>query len=55
MTDNVENLVLEHLRIIRNDIRDFREESRQEFQLIKLRLSSLETQISNMHVDLAAI
>ncbi|MHB0887245.1 hypothetical protein [Acidithiobacillus sp.] len=42
MTDNMENLVLEHLKAIRNELRDFRTRFDEEMDDIKTRLSGLE-------------
>ncbi|MHB8247265.1 MAG: hypothetical protein ACYDCX_00010 [Acidithiobacillus sp.] len=43
MTDNTENLVLEHLKAIRNELRDFRNRFDDEMDDIKTRISGLET------------
>ena len=51
MTDEVENLVLEHLRAIRADVADVRRDVRD----IKTRLSSLENQVVQMHKSVAFI
>lgn len=42
MTDNVDNLIIEHLKAIRNELRDFRQEAREEFGILKMRINSLE-------------
>jgi uncharacterized coiled-coil protein SlyX len=49
MTDNVENLILEHLRAIRGDITALRDDSRE----VKSRLTSLETAVAGMRRELA--
>lgn len=49
MTDNVENLILEHLRAIRGDITALRDDSRE----VKSRLTSLETAVSSMRREIA--
>ena len=43
MTDNVENLILEHLRGLRNQVDTLQSEIRTEFRDVKQRLSHLET------------
>lgn len=43
MTDNTENLVIEHLKAIRNELRDFRNRFDDEMDDIKTRISGLET------------
>jgi tetrahydromethanopterin S-methyltransferase subunit G len=48
MSDNVENLVLEQLRAIRNDIQASRDENRAEFSEIKHRLSRVESSLAHM-------
>ncbi|RKT43732.1 hypothetical protein [Thiocapsa rosea] len=47
MTDHVENLILEHLRHIRARIDQMAEDT----STIKLRLSSLESQVAGLHGD----
>jgi hypothetical protein len=42
MSENVENLVLEHLRGLRSDIQALRAEMHSEFKDVKFRLSTLE-------------
>ncbi|MBI3156770.1 MAG: hypothetical protein HYZ20_15380 [Burkholderiales bacterium] len=51
MNDNVENLVLEHLKAIRADLGDLRREVRE----VKSRLASLEGQVVQMHKSVAFI
>ena len=46
MTDDVQNLVLEHLKAIRADIADMRREQRD----MKARLVSMENQLSLIHI-----
>jgi regulator of replication initiation timing len=43
MTENVENLILEHLRGLRNQVEGLQGEMRTEFRDVKQRLSHLET------------
>ena len=47
MADNVENLILEHLRLIRTDIGGIREGVRE----IKQRLTSLESALAGLRRD----
>jgi hypothetical protein len=42
MTDNVEDLILEHLRVLRSEIQTMRTEMHSEFKDVKLRMSSIE-------------
>ena len=50
MTDNVENLILEHLRAIRTDIGVIRDDITD----MKLRVSSLEEHMAGMRCDLGS-
>lgn len=49
MTDNTENLVLEHLKALRNELRDFRTKTEDEFQDLRLRFSELEQNQANLY------
>ncbi len=49
MNENVEHLILEHLRAMRGDIAEMREDSRE----VKSRLVSLETAVSTLRRELA--
>ena len=51
MTEQTENLILEHLRAIRAKL----DQHSEEFRGMKLRMSSLETQMANVHADLANV
>lgn len=53
MTESMDNLVLEQLRLIRNEIVDFRTESRERFGRIELRLAVIEQRLSAIEVRLA--
>lgn len=55
MTDNVENIVLEHLRALRNDLREFRTRHDQDMSDIKQRLTTLERGIGSMKRDTAEL
>ncbi len=50
--NNTENLVLEHLRAIRNDITAFRSETRAEMNDVKHRLERIEEQIVGLRLDI---
>lgn len=51
MGENVENLIIEHLKGLRNELREFREETRADLQTIKMRLNSLERASAGLHDD----
>ena len=53
MTENVENLVLEHLRAMRSEIQTLRTEMHTEFKDVKYRLSMLEVALSAVKRDQA--
>lgn len=53
MSENVENLVLEHLRGLRSDIQKLRTEMRNEFKDVKFLLSTLEIAMSGVRCDQA--
>ena len=53
MTENVDNLVLEHLRALRSDVQTLRTEMHSEFKDVKYRLSSLELAMSGVKRDQA--
>jgi|APFre7841882630_1041343.scaffolds.fasta_scaffold259240_2 predicted nuclease with TOPRIM domain len=55
MTENVEYLILEHLKAIRNELRDFKTEATADLAMIKQRLTSLESQVASVHADMALI
>jgi len=62
MTENVENLILELLKGMRNELRDFRTETSDNFMQVKARLQSLEERVTltekglaNVHGDQALI
>ena len=48
MTESTENLVLEHLRGLRNDIVTFRSEMQGEFGEVKHRLTRLESSVASL-------
>lgn len=53
MTENVENLVLEQLRLIRNEIVAFRGEVRDRFTRLELRVGIIEQRLSGIEARLA--
>ena len=54
MTDNVENLLLEHLKALRNEMREFRNEFHTESENLKQRMSALETAMINVKREVTA-
>lgn len=54
MTDAVDNLVLEHLKSLRNEVRDFRNEFHTETENLKHRMSALETAMINVKREVTA-
>ena len=55
MTENVENLILEMLKGLRNEVQALRLEMHAEFQDVKLRLTSLERGQAKSHADYAEL
>jgi hypothetical protein len=53
MTDNVENLILEHLKLLRNEVKTQGVKMDEQFESIRLRLSSIENQMAGIHADIA--
>ncbi len=54
MANNTENLVLEHMRAIRNDITAFRGETRADLNDVKHRLGRVEEQIVGLLWDIVS-
>ena len=52
MTDNVDNLLLEMLRGLRNDVKEFRLRYEEDVQDLKARMSSLENAMVSVKRDL---
>lgn len=52
MTESVENLVLEHLKALRNELRDFRSEFHIEADNLKMRLSAVEAAMIGVRREL---
>jgi hypothetical protein len=48
---DIDNIVLEHLVALRNEIKEFRQEAREELQIIRMRLNSVERTVSGAHDD----
>jgi len=62
MTENVDHLILEHLKALRNEMREFRSETSDNFEQLKTRVQSLaeratltERGLANVHGDLALV
>lgn len=62
MSNNIENLILEQLRVLRgevqslrNEVQSMREESREEFHNVKMPLNSLERLVSGFHDDIVIV
>lgn len=53
MSENVENLILEHLRMLRNEVARLRAEMHEEFKDVKLRLGSVESAVVTVRRDAA--
>jgi len=49
--ENMNNIVLEHLVALRNELKEFRQEAREELQIIRMRLNSVERTVSGAHDD----
>ena len=49
MTDNIENLILEHLRALRADVSTIKTDVRD----LKLRMSSMENYMASFHLEIA--
>ena len=51
MNENIDNIIIEHLKALRNELREFRSETREELQIIKMRINSLERGQAGSHDD----
>jgi hypothetical protein len=51
MSENIDNIIIEHLKSLRNEIKEFRSETREELQIIKMRINSLERGQAGSHDD----
>ena len=48
---DIENIVIEHLVALRNELKEFRQETREELQIIRMRMNSIERTVSGSHDD----
>jgi predicted nucleic acid-binding Zn-ribbon protein len=55
MSEEIDNIIIEHLKALRNELREFRQESRTEFETLKLRINAVERGIAGMHDDNATL
>ena len=55
MSDNVENLIIEQLSVLRSEIQTMRTEMHTEFKDVKLRISSIENAMVSIKHDSADI
>lgn len=55
MTAEIENLVLEHLKALRNEVREFRVRMEDDLKDVKLRLASLERGQAKSHAQFAGL
>ncbi|HLF96360.1 MAG TPA: hypothetical protein VI457_04375 [Methylococcaceae bacterium] len=55
MTDNVENLILEHLKHLRNELKAQGIKMDDQFENVRLRLGSIESQLAGIHGDVAIL
>lgn len=55
MTDNTENLIIEHLRLLRNEVQTIRTEMNNGFADLKKRVNSVEEYAALIHSDIATI
>lgn len=53
--ESTDNIVIEHLKALRNELRDFKTDVRNDLDTIKSRLSSIEVQMAHLHGDNATI
>ena len=49
--ENIDNIIIEHLKALRNDLKEFRQETREELQIIRMRLNSVERTVAGSHDD----
>ena len=54
MAEEIDNLLLEYLKALRNELRDFRNEFHTESENLKHRMSALETAMINVKREVAA-
>ena len=49
--ENMDNIIIEHLKALRNELKEFRQETREELQTIKMRINSVERGLAGSHDD----
>jgi hypothetical protein len=54
VAEQIENLLLEHLKALRNELREFRNEFHSETENLKHRMSALETAMINVKREVTA-
>ena len=55
MDEKVESLIIGHLEALGNELRGFKQETGENFMVVKNRLSSIEDQLVGIHADIAAL
>jgi len=55
MTDNVEDLILEMLKGLRNDVKAQGAKMDEQFEQVRLRLGSIETQLATLQREVAGL
>lgn len=55
MSEKVENLILEHLKMLRNEVKTQGIRMDEQFDSIRQRLGSIESQLAGLHADIAII
>lgn len=55
MTANIENIIIEHLKALRNDVREFRSETTQQFDDVKLRMQQVEAHVAGLRRDVSLV
>ena len=53
MTDSVDNFILEHLNLLGNEVKAQGVRMDEQFESIRIRLSSIEGQMAEIHTDFA--
>ena len=49
--EDIDNIIVEHLKALRNELKEFRQEVREELQTIKMRINSVERGLAGTHDD----
>ena len=55
MGNETDNIIIEHLKALRNELRSFKQETEENFMVVKNRLSSVEDQLVGIHADIAGL